>query len=135
MSQKILIDNVKYKISGGKILLGEKIHKIVSGKIRINGKVLKIDFGGKVPVKVFLSGDVYPDQAGVVINGTEYLYGSGHVEDVYAGDSIKVNCNLFIHGMFQAGVNQFIVPDGITSLYISLEYDADYGQALANFTY
>ena len=135
MSQKVLIGDVEYKISGGKVLIGGKKHKIVSGKTLVNGKVLKIDFGGKVPVKVYIYGDVDPDQAGVVINGTEYLYGSGHVEDVYAGDSIKVNCNLFIHGVFQAGINQFIVPDGITSLYIRLEYDADYGQALADFTY
>lgn len=135
MSQKVLIGNAVYEIAGGKVLIGGKKYKIVSGKTLINGKVLKIDFGGKVPVKVFLSGDVYPDQAGVVINGTEYLYGNGYVEDVYAGDSIKVNCNLFVQGSFQVGVNQFIVPDGITSLTITLEYDAEYGMSNADFTY
>lgn len=125
MSQKVLIDDVEYKISGGKVLIGGKKYKIVSGKTLISGNVLKIYLSHDLGIPVYITGSTsFLGQhfSGVTINGVEYTEGDGtKATTVMPGDKISASGLLIVNGsMISSNGGVYTVTEGITKISINL---------------
>ena len=125
MSQKVLIGNAVYEITGGKVLIGEKKYKIVSGKTLMNGNVLKIYLSHDLGIPVYIAGStLFLGQyfSGVTINGVEYTEGDGtKATTVMPGDKISTGGLLIVNGSaISTNGGVYTVAEGITKISINL---------------
>lgn len=143
MAHKCLIDGTAYEVKGGRCLVDGTAYAIQKGRTLVDGTGYDVGFGGvAVAVTIKMNTTTANGQyCYATINGTKYSTAATGIE-VFAGDVITFGCRgvvtnvaqvfgyIRIDGTAVAGSSpngaaktyDWVVPDGITAINISLAY-------------